>query len=155
MAYRGKSNALSAIGPEQTSALALHMSVSAYDPKRTRPGRPPRRKGRSLRMDCDGKPFDCPKARSLSPTNRTRWHSQLQLWPAFEESLQRTLALNAGELVAQAEMDPRPKRQVAVGSPLEIEFLRVRVGIRIHVGGSQHDHDFVALLQPNPAEPNI
>jgi len=85
-------------------------------------------------VDRDRKLFDGPEARPPPPANRVRGHGQLQLRPALEERLQRALGLNSGELVAQAEMDARAERQVAVGSPREIELFRARVGIGIHVG---------------------
>src|SRR5215471_12509291 len=96
--------------------------------------RTPTEKSRSLRVDRDRKLFDGPQARPPPPANRVRRHGQLQVRPALEERLQRALGLNAGELVAQAEMDARAERQVAVGSSLKIELIRARVGIRIHVG---------------------
>ena len=69
--------------------------------------------------------------------------------------LQRTLALNARQLVAQTEVDPRTKRQVSIGPPREIKSLRVQVGCRIQIGGRQQGHDPVPFSQPNPAELNI
>src|SRR5262249_30647825 len=93
-------------------------------------------KSRSIagEVNRDRKLFDGPQARPPPPANRVRRHGQLQVRPALEERLQRALGLNAGELVAQAEMDARAERQVAVVSSLKIELIRARVGIRIHVG---------------------
>src|SRR5262249_33202871 len=91
------------------------------------------RKGRSLPVDRNGKLFNGPEARALPPANGIRRDGQRESRPALEERLQRALGLNAGELVAQAEMDARAERQVAVGSPREIELLRAQVGLRIHV----------------------
>ena len=65
------------------------------------------------------------------------------------------LALDPRELVPEAEMDPGAKRQVAIGSPREIERFGVRVGVGVHVGRRQHGHDPVALFQLNPAELDI
>jgi hypothetical protein len=50
-------------------------------------------------VDRDRKPFDGPEARPLPPTNRIRWHGQLELRPALEKRLQRALALATRKLM--------------------------------------------------------
>ena len=105
--------------------------------------------------DPDGKLFNGPEARPLPPKNGLHRHGQLELRPALEERFERALSLDTGELVTQTEMDPRAEREMAVGSPLQIERLRMRVGFRIHIGRRQHSHDLVTGFQPNPAELNI
>ena len=44
---------------------------------------------------------------------------------------------------------------VPVRLALQIEPLRMRIGLRIHVGGRQHGHDLVALSQADAAELDI
>jgi hypothetical protein len=91
----------------------------------------------------------------LPPVNGLLRHGQLELRPVLEERFKRALALDTCELVTQTEMNPGAEREMAIGSPLQIERLWVRVGFRIHVGRGQHDHDLVTGPQPNPAELNI
>ena len=59
----------------------------------------------SLVSDPDGKLFNGPEARPLPPMDGLLGHGQLELRPALEQRFERALALDAGELVAQAEMD--------------------------------------------------
>jgi hypothetical protein len=58
-------------------------------------------------MDRDGKSFDGPEAGSLPATNGFRWYGGLETRPTPEKCLQRALALDTRELVAQTKMDPR------------------------------------------------
>jgi hypothetical protein len=99
--------------------------------------------------------LDCPQARPLSPTNGFWRDCQFELGPAFKKRFQRALALDTGELVTQTEMNSRAEREMAIGAPLQIDGLRIRVGFRIHIGCGQHDHDLVTGLQPNPTELNL
>ena len=52
-------------------------------------------------------------------------------------------------------MDSGAEGDVPVRLALQIEPLRMRIGLRIHVGGGQHGHDLVAPSQPDAAEFDI
>src|SRR6478672_2764767 len=115
-------------------------------------------------MDCarslsrarhDRKLLDGAQARSLPPAYGIGCNGQLQTRPALEKGLQRTLCFHARELVAEAEMDTRAERQVAVGLAGEVELLRVRICLGVHVGRGQHGHDLVTLPEAHTAELDI
>ena len=59
------------------------------------------------------------------------------------------------ELVTQAEMDSGAERDMPVRPSLEIGLFRMVVRPRIEVGGDQHGHDLLALLQPHVAELHV
>jgi hypothetical protein len=63
-----------------------------------------------------------PDACSCAPAKAGILRCQCELRPALEQSLQRALAFDARELVAQAEMDPGAKGDVSVRPSLEIEL---------------------------------
>jgi len=60
-----------------------------------------------------------PEARPLAPADRVGRHGQLKVWPAFEESLKRALALNARKLVPEAEMYARAEGEMPT-SPMNV-----------------------------------
>ena len=72
--------------------------------------------------------FKRSETRSLPPANIVRRHRQCKLRPAPEKGLERAFALNARELVTEAEMDARAEGEMSVGPPLQIEPFRIRVG---------------------------
>jgi hypothetical protein len=52
-------------------------------------------------------------------------------------------------------MNAGAEGEMPVRSSLKIEFLGMLVRLRIQVGGCQHGHDLVALLQPNAAKLDV
>ncbi len=69
--------------------------------------------------------------------------------------MQRAFALDARELVAEAEMNPGAEGDVAVRLSREIELFRMSVGFRIEVCRRQHGHDFLARPDPDAAKLNL
>ena len=55
------------------------------------------------------------------------------------------LAPSMRELMAKAEMNSGAEGNMAVRLSLEIELLRICVGLRIQVCGCQHRHDLLTL----------
>ena len=49
-------------------------------------------------------------------------------------------------------MNARAEGEMSVGVSLEIKRFRFLVRLRVHVGGCDHCHDLVSLLQPDAAE---
>ena len=57
--------------------------------------------------------------------------------------------------MAKAEVDSGTEGDVPVRLALQIEPLRMRICLMIHVGGRQHGHDPVALSQSDTTEFDI
>ena len=57
--------------------------------------------------------------------------------------------------MAKAEVDSGAEGDVPVRLALQIEPFRMRICLRIHVGGRQHGHDPVALSQSDATEFDI
>ena len=52
-------------------------------------------------------------------------------------------------------MDAGAEGDVAVRLALQVEPFRMRIGLRVHIGGGQHRHDLVAPPQPDAAELDV
>ena len=52
-----------------------------------------------------------------------RINGQREVWPALKQRLERASAFDAGELVTEAEVDARAKRDMPVRPPIEVESL--------------------------------
>src|SRR5436305_14863783 len=74
-------------------------------------------------------PFDRFEAGSLAPFDSGRIHRERQLRPAREQRLQGASALDAGELVAETEMDPGAEGDVTVRLALQVEPFGMRIGL--------------------------
>src|SRR5579883_2438174 len=94
-----------------------------------------------LRAGADWQRFQRAHARPLAPPQLLLVDGERQLRPAAKERLQRAGALDAGELVAEAEMDAGAEGEVAVRPAIEREALGIGIGVRVGVGGDQHGHD--------------
>src|SRR5215813_15479915 len=103
----------------------------------------------------DRQPDDRPHARPLAPSDLGGVDRQRELRPAAKQRLQRTGALDARELVTEAEMNPGTEGDVPVRSPREIERLGLLIRLRVEVRGRQHGHDLVVFAQPYTAELNV
>src|SRR5262245_291144 len=99
--------------------------------------------------------FDRLHARPLAPFDLRVVDRELQAWPAPEQSLERARSFNARQLMAKAEMNSGAESDMPVWLALEIELLRMDIGVRIEVRGRQHRHDPVTLLQLDTAELDI
>jgi hypothetical protein len=99
--------------------------------------------------------LDRPQARPLAPFDLRFVHRQLQSWPAPEQRLERASSLDARQLMTKAKMNSSAEGDMPVWLALEIELLRMDVGVRIEVRSRQHRHDLVALLQLDSAELDI
>src|SRR5262245_61061043 len=100
----------------------------------------------------DRQMLDRLQARPLAPPDLPFIDGQVQLRPAPEQGLQRAYPLDARELMAEAEMDAGAEGHMPIRLALEIELLRMRIGLRIEVCGHQHGNDLLALLQPDAAQ---
>src|SRR5882757_8883061 len=99
--------------------------------------------------------FDRLEARPLAPFDLRFVRRQLQSWPAPEQGLERASSLDARQLMTEAKMNSGAERDMPVWLALEIEPLRMDIGVRIEVRSRQHRHDPVALLQLDTAELDI
>src|SRR5262249_55481288 len=63
------------------------------------------------------------QARVPSPLDLRGINGQREVWPAFEQGLERASAFDAGELVTETEVDARAKRDMPVRPPIEVESL--------------------------------
>src|SRR5262245_4161787 len=95
------------------------------------------------------------QARPLAPFDLGSVHRQLQSRPAPEQGLERAGALDARQLMPKAKVNSGAEGDMPVWLALEIELLRMDIGMRIEVRGRQHRHDPVALLQLDSAELDI
>ena len=103
----------------------------------------------------DRQMFDRLDAGPFAPGNFRFIDRERQCGPTLEQGFQRASAFDARELMAKAEMDSGAEGDMPVRLSLQIEPFRMRIGLRVHVGGCQHDHDLVALSQGNAAEFDI
>src|SRR5437016_1276883 len=69
---------------------------------------------RSVRAGHNRKAIDGVEAGTLAPGDLGLRDSERQLWPALEQRLQRALAFDARELMAEAEMDAGAERDMPV-----------------------------------------
>src|SRR5262249_32300867 len=74
---------------------------------------------------------------------------------APEQGLECASALDARQLMAKAKMNSGAESDMPIWLALEIELFRIDIGVRIEVGGCQHRHDPVALLQLHTAELDV
>src|SRR6516165_8017573 len=92
---------------------------------------------------CDWQIDNRPYPGSTAPPDLPRLNGQPEFRPARIQSFKRAFALEARELMAEAEVDPCAKSNVAVRPSLEIKLLRQHICCRIHVPGRQHSNDLV------------
>src|SRR6185312_2878346 len=69
--------------------------------------------------------FERAHAGPRAPAKLRVIHRERQLWPTAEQGFQRTGALDAGELVAEAEVDAGAECHVPVRPAVEGEALRI------------------------------
>jgi len=85
-----------------------------------------------------GRPDNRSYSGSTAPSDFPRLNRQPKFGPARIQSLERAFAFQARELVTEAEMDPCPEGNMAVGPSLKIELFGERVCCWVQVGGRQH-----------------
>src|SRR5262245_7630859 len=95
-------------------------------------------KGRQARSDMlrssrlhHGQAFERPQARPFAPADASGLPGKAKIRPTGEQRLKRTRAFDARELMAEAEVDTGPERDVPVRSPLEVEALGSLVRLRV------------------------
>ncbi len=99
--------------------------------------------------------FDRAKAGPPEPTNLIRRDRQFKLLPARKQRLQGARRFDARELMTEAEMDSGAERHVPVRPPRQIELLGMFIRRSIHVGGDDHRHHPVALVQANSVKLDV
>src|SRR5262249_54101393 len=99
--------------------------------------------------------LDRPQARPLAPFDLRFVDRQLQSRPAPEQGLERASSLDARQLMAKAKMNSGAEGDMPVWLALEVELLRMDIGLRIQIRGHQHRHDPIALLQPDSTELDV
>ena len=77
-------------------------------------------------------PVDCPQPGPLAPFDLGRINGKRQFGPAPQQRFERASAFDAGELMAEAEVNPGAESDMAVRPALQIEPLGVRIDLRIH-----------------------
>src|SRR5712692_5810797 len=70
---------------------------------------------------------------------------QLEMWEAFEERLERDLALESGQTCAQTEMRTQAKGDMAVVAAAKIERVGVRKLLGIPIGRPEQQQHMVVL----------
>lgn len=96
-----------------------------------------------------------PEALALSPANLRIVDRERKFRPAAEQGFQRADSFDTRELVAQAKMNPGPEGDMPIGLSRKVELLRMLIGPRVEIGGSQHRHDLVAFVQADAIEIHI
>jgi hypothetical protein len=104
---------------------------------------------------CDWQIDYRPYPGSTAPPDLPRLNGQPEFRPACIQSFERAFAFEARELMAEAEVDPCAKSNVAVRPSLEIKLLRQDIRSRIHVAGRQHGNNLVAVFQPNATQLDV
>src|SRR5262249_25159373 len=108
--------------------------------------------GARLTSHGDRQMLDRPQARPSAPLDLRFVYGQLQFRPPPKQGLERAYSLDACELMPQTEMNAGAEGDMPVRPALEINLLRMRIGLRIEVRGHQHGNDLLALLQPDTAD---
>jgi len=104
---------------------------------------------------CDWQIDYRPYPGSTAPPDLPRLNRQPEFRPARIQSFERAFALEPRELMAETEVDPCAKSNVAVRPSLEIKLLRQHICCRIHVAGRQHGNDLVAVFQPDATQLDV